>query len=168
MRTLLLNIFNGRVVSPWWILLIDMGITVNSFAIAFVLRLNVDLSYYSVTDLVLAGAWVQAVYLVSFMLFGSYRGVIRHSSYNELKQLIKACFVAFFVLLISHSLIEFMGYGWFNTPRLVLVFHFLLSAMLCFLFRMLVKEMYSSLTKKRTSTNVFIYGEGEMGHITLY
>jgi len=167
MKTLLLNIFNGRVVSPWWILLIDMGITVNAFAIAFVFRLNVDLSFYSVTDLVLAAAWVQTVYLVSFILFGSYRGVIRHSNYNEFKQLIKACFVAFFVLILSHGLIDFLGYGWFNTPRLVLVFHFLLSSMLCFLFRMLVKEMYNSLTKKRTSTNVFIYGAGEMGHITL-
>lgn len=167
MKTLLFNIFNGRVVSPWWILLIDMGITVNAFAIAFVLRLNVDLPFYSITDLILGAVWVQAIYLVSFIWFGSYRGVIRHSNYNEFKQLIKACLAAFFVLMISHSIVEFMGYGWFNTPRFVLIFHFLLTAMLCFLFRMLVKETYNSLTKKNTSTNVFIYGAGEMGQITL-
>ena len=167
MKTLLLNIFNGRVVSPWWVLLIDMGITVNAFAIAFVLRLNVDLSFYSATDLIIGAVWVQSVYLASFMLFGSYRGVIRHSNYNEFKQLITACFAAFFVLILSHGLIDIMGYGWFNTPRLVLVFHFLLTAMLCFLFRILVKETYNSLTKKDTSTNVFIYGAGEMGQITL-
>ena len=167
MKTLLFNIFNGRVVSPWWILLIDMGITVNAFAIAFILRLNVHLSFYSITDLILGEAWVIAVYLASFIWFGSYRGVIRHSNYNEFKQLIKACLTAFFVLMISHSIVKFMGYGWFNTPRFVLIFHFLLTSMLCFLFRMLVKEIYNSLTKKNTSTNVFIYGAGEMGQITL-
>ncbi|SMO50803.1 NDP-sugar epimerase, includes UDP-GlcNAc-inverting 4,6-dehydratase FlaA1 and capsular polysaccharide biosynthesis protein EpsC [Saccharicrinis carchari] len=167
MRTFLLNVFNGRVVSPWWILLIDMGICINAYIIAFVLRINVQLSYYSVSDMVLGATVVQVVYLASFLLFGSYRGVIRHSNYNEFRQLTIACFTAFLVLILCHAALQYVGYQWFNTPRLVLVFHFLLTAMLSFLFRMLVKETYSSLTKKNTSTNVFIYGAGEMGQITL-
>lgn len=42
-----------------------------------------------------------------------------------------------------------------------------MTAVISFAFRMVVKETYSSLTKKNTYTNVFIYGAGEMGQITL-
>lgn len=167
MKTLLLNIFNGRVVSPWWILLIDMGIAANAFVLAFILRLNVQLTAYSVSDMVIGAAYVLAVYLASFLLFGSYRGVIRHSNYNELKLLAIACFVAFSFLIGSGFVFDAFDYNWLRMPRLVLIFHFLMTIVLSFTFRILVKETYASLTKKNTSTNVFIYGAGDMGQITL-
>ena len=167
MKAILLNIFNGRVVSPWWILLIDMGISVNAFALAFILRLNVQLAAYSVSDMVAGGSYVLGVYLLSFLIFGSYRGVIRHSNYNELKLLAIACFVAFSFLLGSVFIMDLFDYNWFRLPRLVLIFHFLMTTVLSFTFRVLVKETYASLTKKNTSTNVFIYGAGDMGQITL-
>ncbi len=167
MKSILLNIFNGRVVSPWWILLIDLGISANAFVLAFILRLNVQLTAYSVSDMLIGGTYVLTVYLVSFLLFGSYRGVIRHSNYNELKLLAVACFSAFVFLILSSSVFEWLQYGWFIVPRLVLIFHFLMTIVLSFTFRILVKETYSSLTKKNTSTNVFIYGAGDMGQITL-
>ncbi|GAF03283.1 polysaccharide biosynthesis protein [Saccharicrinis fermentans] len=167
MKTILLNIFNGRVISPWWILVIDVGISVNAFLIAFILRLNIQLSSYSVSELVFNGGWVCFVYLISFLLFRSYRGVIRHSNYNEFKLLAVACFAAFSFLMLTNTVLDLVNYHLFNVPRLVLIFHFLMTAVISFAFRMVVKETYSSLTKKNTYTNVFIYGAGEMGQITL-
>ncbi len=167
MKRLLLSVFNGRVVSPWWILLIDMGISANAFVLAFILRLNVQLTTYSVSEMVIGASWVLSVYLVSFLLFGSYRGVIRHSNYNELKLLAIACFSAFLFLIISSSVFDIFSYNSIKIPRLVLIFHFLMTIVLSFTFRILVKETYVSLTKKNTSTNVLLYGAGDMGQITL-
>ncbi|TLX75685.1 polysaccharide biosynthesis protein [Labilibacter sediminis] len=167
LRTFLLNIFKGRNVSPWWILLIDMGIVTNAFILAFVLRLNVQLQTYSVSEMIIKAIWVLTVYLISFLLFGSYRGVIRHSNYHEFKLVIIACFSSFSFLMISDAVSRIAGYNWINVPRLVVIFQFLLTVMLSFVFRMIVKEMYASLTKKSTTTNVYIFGAGEMGQITL-
>ncbi len=167
MKNFLLNIFNGRVVSPWWILLIDLGIVANAFVIAFVLRLNLKLPSYSVWELITAGSWVLSIYLVSFLLTGSYRGVIRHSSYNEFKLLIIACFTAFMLLFVIDSTVKFYDWSWWRVPRLVLILHFLLATMLSFIFRMVVKETYAFLTKKRATINALVFGAGDMGQITL-
>ena len=147
--------------------MIDLTITANTYIIAFILRLNFHLPEYSVSELLLSGAWVLLVYLVSFLIFGSYRGVIRHSSYNEMKLLIIACFSAFAFLISFDTVTKIFQIHWIMIPRLVLIFHFLLTTMLSFAFRMAVKETYSLLTKKSTTVNVLIYGAGDMGQITL-
>ncbi len=166
MKSFLLNIFNGRIVSPWWILLIDLGIVVNAFAFSFLIRLNIQLNTYSVSQLFGIGLWVMAVYLISFLVFGSYRGVIRHSSYVEMKLLIISCFSAFIFLFISGFVANYFSIQWMQAPKFLLVFHFLLTVILTFSFRMIVRETYSLLTKKRTTKNIFIYGAGTMGQIT--
>ncbi len=167
MKNFLLTIFNGRIVSPWWILLIDLAIVLNAYLIAFVLRLNVQLASYSMWDFLSIGGWILVMYLIAYIVTGSYRGVIRHSSYNEFKQLILACFLAFGILLLVDAIVKINDWKWFKIPRLVLIFHFLLTTMLSFMFRMIVKETYAFLTKKRTTINALIYGAGDMGQITL-
>jgi FlaA1/EpsC-like NDP-sugar epimerase len=167
LKSFLLNIFNGRKISPWWILLIDMTIVANAFVLVFILRLNVQLMSYSVSEMFIKASWVLLIYLISFLLFGSYRGVIRHSNYHEFKLLILACFSAFAFLLFSDAVLKIIKYDWIKIPRLVIIFHFLMSVLLGFTFRMLVKETYASLTKKNTTINAFIFGAGDMGHITL-
>lgn len=167
MKSFLLNIFNGRIVSPWWILFIDLTIVANAFILSFILRLNLLLPDYSVSELITSGGWVLLIYLISFLLFGSYRGVIRHSSYSEMKLLIVASFAAFVFLFSVDTLVKTFQLHWIMIPRLVLVFHFLLTVIVCFAFRMFVKETYAFITKKKSTINAFIYGAGDMGQITL-
>jgi FlaA1/EpsC-like NDP-sugar epimerase len=167
MRSFLLNIFNGRIVSPWWILFIDIALAANAFILSFVIRLNLQLPEYTVSELIISGGWVLIVYSVSYLLFGSYRGVIRHSSYSEFKRLIIAGFTAFVFLLTADTIVKYYHLHWIMIPRLVIIFHFMLTVMLSFIFRIIVKETYSILTKKRATVNAVIYGAGDMGQITL-
>ena len=167
MKSFLLNIFNGRIVSPWWILFIDIALAANAFILSFIIRLNLQLPEYTVSELIISGGWVLFVYLISYILFGSYRGVIRHSSYSEFKRLIIAGFFAFAFLIIFDTLVKLLLLHWVMIPRLVLIFHFMLTMMLSFVFRIIVKETYTILTKKRTTVNALIYGAGDMGQITL-
>lgn len=167
MKSLLLKIFRNRIVSPWLILLIDSSIVVNTFILSYIVRLNVLLSSYSVSDLVLSSLWVISIYLLTFLLLNSFKGIIRHSSYSEFKLIITTCFFAFGTLFILNYLIDFFELNWIYISKLVLIIHFFLTVTLCVVFRMLVKEIYVFLTKKRTSENVFIYGAGVMGQITM-
>lgn len=167
MKILLLKFLKDRIVSPWIILGIDMILVINAFIIAYTLRLNVSLSNYAASEMILSVIWVSAVYLLAFLSFGSYKGVIRHSNYDEFKLLFLTVLGAFVVLWIFNFLVEYYTLKWVNVPRIVLGLHFLLGLVFMLGFRVFVKEVYALLTKKRTSTNVLIYGAGEMGQVTM-
>lgn len=66
MKEFLLKVFNDRIISPWWILLIDMMLVSNAFVISYVIRLNVMLPSYSVWEFVRGGAYVIFVYAIVF------------------------------------------------------------------------------------------------------
>jgi len=167
MRSVLLNLFKGRIVSPWWILLIDMGIVANVFILSYIIQLNIQVPAYLISDMTLSCIWVSFFYLMSYLIFGSYRGVIRHSNYNEFKMMIRTTLVAFALLVAGNEVVSYLNVEAIRMSRLLLIFHFLLTVILSLGFRMFVKETYSFLTKKRTNTNAFIYGAGDMGQITL-
>jgi len=167
MKNFLLNIFNGRVVSPWWILLVDVVLTANAFIVAFVLRLNMHLPHYSFMDFFQGGSWALFIYLISFIVYGSYRGVIRHTNYGELKLLVLSCATAFFFLVGLDTAVKSFQLNFIKIPRLALTFHFMLTLLLCFSFRMLVRETYAYLTRKKGDVNTLVYGAGDLGIITL-
>ncbi|MFT3739980.1 MAG: nucleoside-diphosphate sugar epimerase/dehydratase [Breznakibacter sp.] len=166
MKAFLLKIFEGRIISPWWILLIDVMLSANAYVVAFVLRLNLHIDSYSVLQLIRGGAWTLLVYLVSFLLFGSYRGVIRHSNYTELRLVIVSSFIAFVFVWAFQSIVP-LFFEWVDIPRLVLIFHFTVTIFFCLGFRMVVRETYAYLTRKTSSVNAVIYGAGDLGLITL-
>ena len=167
LKKFLLGIFNGRIISPWWILLIDLLLSANAYVIAFVLRLNFQIDSYSVGQLIRGGAWVLVVYTAMFVLFGSHRGVIRHSNYKEFRLVSVAGFSAFLFLVLFQSLTYMFWSDWVDIPRLLLVFHFTFTVVLCLGFRMVVRETYIFLTRKRATVNTVIYGAGDLGLVTL-
>lgn len=166
MKAFLLKVFEGRIISPWWILLIDLMLSANAYLIAFILRLNFQVDSYSVLQLLRGGAWILLVYLAFFLFFGSYRGVIRHSNYTELRLVVISSFSAFSFLLLFQSITP-LFFEWIDIPRLVLIFHFTATVFFCLGFRMLVRETYAFLTRKNATVNAVIYGAGDLGLITL-
>ncbi|MGV8828151.1 MAG: polysaccharide biosynthesis protein [Breznakibacter sp.] len=167
MKRLLSGILSGRIISPWWILLIDMLLISNSFVLASVLELNQYIITLPALALVKSSILVFLVYFLVFVVTKSYRGVIRHTGYEEIKTLSKACLVGFFILMA----LSFMG-SIFQVPTLyipyvTLTIHLFFSLFLCFIFRMVVKETYSYLTRKSDLVNAYIFGAGELGLITL-
>ena len=112
MKHILLNVFKGRVVSPWWILLIDLVLAANAYVIAFVLRLNFQVTEYTFLDFFATGSWVILIYLTFFMIYKSYKGVIRHTNYTELKLLMLACFTAFSFSYAVNRVAIMYDFGW--------------------------------------------------------
>ncbi len=167
MKKFLLKLMNSKVISPWWVLAIDMLIVANAFFIAFLLRLSFQLSSLYVWDMVASGGSILAIYLFTYLVTGTYKGVVRHSNYFELKVLIIACFKAFVLALFAELVFSAYEVSWWKIPRLVLFFHFLLTAMISFAFRFVVKETYYYLTKRHAIINTLIYGAGNMGQIAL-
>jgi FlaA1/EpsC-like NDP-sugar epimerase len=167
MKDLLLKAFNGRIISPWWIMLIDIILISNAFVIAYIVRLNVMLPGYSVWEFVRGGGYVILVYTAVFFLFRVHTGVIRHTNFSELRILVVACMIALAFLLGFDFLIHLIDKKIMIVPRLVLVLHFVMVVFLCFGFRMLVRETYSFLTTRHGTVNTVIYGTDDLALITL-
>jgi FlaA1/EpsC-like NDP-sugar epimerase len=167
MKQILLKIFNGRILSPWWILLIDMVLIANAYMISYIVRINIMLPDYSVWEFARGGGYVTLVYAAVFFVFGVHRGVIRHTNFTELRMLLVACATALVVLLGIDTVTRLLGYDVGLVPRLVLILQFLLVVFFCFGFRLVVRETYALLTQHHGSISTVIYGTGDMGLITL-
>lgn len=167
MKELLLKVFNGRIISPWWILMIDLLLISNAFVIAYVVRLNVMLPAYTVWEFIRGGSYVILVYGLVFYLFRIHKGVIRHTNFSELRILITACTVAMLIMLGIHTIVDFVNPDIVMVPRLVLMLHFILVVFFCFGFRLVVRETYAFLTSSQGSVNTVIYGTEDLALITM-
>ena len=167
MKRLLSGILSGRIISPWWILLIDMLLISNSFVLASVLELNQYIITLSALTLAKSALLVFFVYLLVFVVTKSYRGVIRHTGYEEIKTLSIACFTGYLLLVILSLVGSAFEISLLQIPYVTLTVHLFVSLFLCFVFRMVVKETYSYLTRKSDLVNAYIFGAGELGLITL-
>jgi FlaA1/EpsC-like NDP-sugar epimerase len=168
MKEILVKAFNGRIISPWWILAIDTVLVANAFIVAYVLRLNFSLPAYTVWEFLYGSAFATIVYVIVFFIFGVHKGVIRHTNFSELRVLLFSCLIAFSILLGFDIVLKFFDWREQSVvPRLVLVLHFMLVAILCFGFRLVVRETYTYLTQRKGTINAVIYGAGDLGLITL-
>ncbi|MDR2928097.1 MAG: polysaccharide biosynthesis protein [Cytophagaceae bacterium] len=165
-KDFLLRIFGKRIISPWLILTIDLFLLMISFGLAYILRLNFTLTSYPVADFFVGIVEVTLVYGIIFFLFGVHRGVIRHTSFTELRRLLSACIAAFIILLIIDIAIRTVSNSITMVPRLVLILHFMQVVLLCFGFRLFVREVYTYLTRNKGTINAVIYGAGDLGMIT--
>ncbi len=167
MKSFLLNFIKNRVVSPWWILLIDMLLVFSALIISFALAVSFDLETYSFVKLVVSIASVFIIYFLTYLLSETNKGVVRHSNYFEFKAIIVSYLKAFVIAFIIDYIISDFYFSELIIPGSVLFIHFMLTTILGFVFRMAVKEVYRFLMKNKAKTNTLIYGAGEMGLITL-
>ena len=90
MFTLLLRFYRDRFLSRWTVLFFDATATLITLIASIAIRFNfsVDaaqrvLNIYSFTG-------VLALYCLGFILVGSYKGILRHTSLDDVKNVLKA------------------------------------------------------------------------------
>lgn len=167
LKVRLLKLLNARILSPWWIFLIDLILTSIAFIIAYVVRLNFKLPTISVFEFLIAGGICVGVYAASFLFFSSYKGVIRHTELRELIRLIYTNFSAVVVLFGLDFLNQFFELGVIHVPYLVLVLQAVFTLFFLTGFRLFVREIFSYLSKVEKTKKTLIYGAGDLGLLAL-
>jgi len=167
MKKKLFDLFNRRILSPWWIFVIDLFLVSFAFIIAYVVRLNFNLPNISVWDFLVAGGCCIGVYAFCFLIFSSYKGVIRHTELRELIRLIYTTFSAVVLLFIFDFINQIFDGGVIHVPYLVLVLQFIFSLFFLTGFRLLVREVYAYLSKVEKTKKTIIYGAGDLGLLAL-
>ena len=156
--------FGTHILSKWIVLGFDIVITVFTYGTAYILRFNFNIEIISFSDFINHTLVTTAIFALSFLLFKSYDGIIRHSGIADARRLIKAGITAT-IICITISLVNRNIDGTLLIlPVSIAIIHFVLNISLLAFSRYVIKVLFYQSTKNNVSpVNVIIYGAGRRG-----
>ncbi|GAB3898135.1 nucleoside-diphosphate sugar epimerase/dehydratase [Larkinella knui] len=164
-----LRTYTNRFLSSYLILLTDTVIALVAFIIAFGLRFNFDVSAINGEKL-LAGLLITTVSrLICFVRVGSYRGIIRHTSLEDLRLLGLAVTLSTALTALISGLLALLSGQWqFYVPVSILLIDYFCCLVILAASRFGAKTLYwhVRLVGAGGRQPVLIYGAGKTGLLT--
>ena len=167
MNALIYNSIRNFVVPRYFVLFTDIVITAGSFFAAYVLRLNFNLAEIPVRQMTEQLMFVVLpLYLMAFLLTGSFKGIVRHSSIEDAVRLCVAISGAMLISLVfAWFSRRFLLHEWF-LPYSVVLIHGAIVSVLLLGVRILTRGLYYTyIIQHKYYKRVLIFGAGEMGKI---
>ena len=164
-----LRMLNGRIVSRWLILFIDIVVVWVSYVLANIIRFNFEFANLEWSLLLTDSAMVVLVSTSFFLLFKSYASIIRHTSIHDTVKVFQAMTASgLFLVLLSNLGTLSLSTKTFSIPLSIILIFYLNSLFALIFLRILIKLVYHNIYhhKNTESVNVLIYGAGELGMIT--
>lgn len=156
----------------WIIIVLDLLVSLSALLLAYSIRFDV----YANAE-VLAKEWailktslpiIIGIKLIVFYLFKIHKGLIRHTSLEDVRRIFFAVLTSTLLLLAGGLIRANFFDGTYLIPTSVLLVEFLTSLLLLIGFRFTIKVYYYELNKRtlKSSKNILIYGAGVSGLIT--
>lgn len=157
-----------RYASKWTVLIIDLCIVSVSFILAYFIRFNLSFDF-DVQRLWSQLPIVVLLFLIAFLISGSYKGVVRHTGIKDVYAIFNAVCLASIgaigVVLVNRTADLVDG---FTIPLSIIIINSLLTFLALAASRYVFKIGYETIMNKNSapSKNLIIYGAGESGIIT--
>jgi FlaA1/EpsC-like NDP-sugar epimerase len=166
LKNILINLFKKNY-PRWLVLVIDLYVVTNTFILSYLIRFNFRLSF-DTSKLLVELPIVLGVAFLVFIVFGSYKGIVRHTGIKD-SFIVSAASLGIYIILTSMVLLnqntDYLDY--FAVPLSITTIHFLLNVFVLVASRYLFKELYNLLFNDLSiEKRVIIYGAGEAGLIT--
>jgi FlaA1/EpsC-like NDP-sugar epimerase len=164
----LLSRYTGKYASRWLVLFIDLSVVYLAYVLAKLIRHNFIVSDVEIEHLIQRGPILVGFYLVSFLAFHSYVGIIRQTSLYDAIKLFQATSVAALAIFIV-SITSEKYFGYIFASPIIIIIHFLISVYFLITARIFFKTIFITLVGygEKSKKNVLIYGAGQSGIITL-
>lgn len=161
--------FSHKFLPSIYVFCFDVLTVFITYFIAFAIRLNLDISQMDLLQVFYQSMVVTYIYALFFILFRSYSGIIRHTSFTDAIRILRASSSAFALAAVTIGIIRITGaqLSW-NLSLGVLIIHFLSTYFLLMVARITVKSTYFTLVgiRKKVDKRVIIYGAGGAGMLT--
>lgn len=132
----------------WIVLTIDMVICVLSLALVYFLLQNTPTPYKDLEAVYVQVSMLLGVNLIYFIVFKTYSGIIRHSTFKDIIKLaFSALATASTILLLNFLFTSVTGDKIYTIT--ILFLYMMVTFTLHFLYRVVVKEFYQILRKER-------------------
>lgn len=165
-KRLFLNNFD-KYASKWLVLIVDLFLVSVAFVLSYFIRFEVSFEFDKILVLyqlpmVLLGAFL------SFIIVGSYKGIIRHTGTRDAFNVLLATVLMFVLLTLSVFAVRIFNIDLtYNIPLSVLIIHYFITTFFLIVSRFLFKTIFEILKNQVVEhNNVLIYGAGDSGIIT--
>ena len=153
--------------SRWLVLIIDIFLVCISFVLAYTVRFNASLNF-NIKDLYYQIPIIAIIALISFLIVGSYKGIVRHTgtrdAFNVFLGTTLLSVITIIVVLFNSFFKIIPG---FTIPKTIIIIHYLITVLILVISRYVFKAFYEIISTELDSiTNVLIYGAGDSGLIT--
>lgn len=158
----------SRYASKWLVLFIDITLISISFVLSYFIRFNLTLNF-DVEKLLVQLPIIALIALISFLISGSYKGVVRHTGvrdvYNIFNAICMSSIIAIVLILINRQVDLIQD---FTIPLGIIIIHSLIGFVGLTSSRYIFKSLYNNLLLRdmKIAKNVLIYGAGESGILT--
>ncbi len=154
--------FSRRALPYWSIMLMDCAIVILSGILAFLIHHGAAQTTRLIIPLLATLAVYSLLFLVSFRIFRTYSGIVRFSSFIDLRKIGMAVVGGMVLVLILQSVFAFDHFkvGLKVTDVLMMGF---LAIILMWSIRIWVKALYDGTIRANRKTQVFIYGVRQGG-----
>lgn len=160
--------FNAqRYASKWLVLAIDLIVVSLSFVLSYLIRFNLTLDF-EVEKLLVQLPLIVFVSLLSFIIVGSYKGVVRHTGVRDVYNIFNAiCMSSIFVIFLVIANRHFEFVNGFTIPLSIIIINSLISFVSLTASRYIFKAFYHQIVgESKAMKKVLIYGAGESGILT--
>lgn len=153
--------------SKWIVLVIDLMLVSITFVFSYLIRFNLTLNFDS-AKLLLQLPIIMLIGAISFLITGSYKGVVRHTGvrdvYNIFNAICLSSIITIFMVILNREMDYMDG---FTVPLSIIIIHSLLNFIALTVSRYVFKTAYYNFVKQfKITKNVLIYGAGESGILT--
>lgn len=156
-----------RYASKWLVLVIDLITVAFSFILSYLIRFNLTLNF-EVEKLMMQLPLIICTAFVSFIIVGSYKGVVRHTGVRDVYNIFNAiCLSSIMVIFLVMANRQFGFVPQFTIPISIIIVNSLISFISLTSSRYIFKSLYNQINGDLiTSKNVIIYGAGDSGILT--
>jgi FlaA1/EpsC-like NDP-sugar epimerase len=157
----------NKYASRWLVLLIDCLLVFQTFFLAYFIRFNFSFNF-NTQDFIYQEPLVLLLALVSFLVVGSYKGVVRHTGVKDAFNVMYAVSLLSFLLVVLVLINNWLQiFPSFTIPLSIIVIHYLLNVVVLIASRFVFKIIYNRIMLDfKSNTNILIYGAGDSGFIT--
>lgn len=156
-----------RYASKWLVLAIDLTIVGLSFVLSYIIRFNLTLDF-DVHKLGYQLPLVMLLSLFSFIIIGSYKGIIRHTGIKDVYNIFNAICLSSILtifMVLGNRMANFVD--GFTIPLSIIIIHSLIGFIGLTASRYVFKTLFENIVRKyKVTKNILIYGAGESGILT--
>ncbi len=157
----------NRYASKWVVLVVDLILVSLSFILANFIRFNASFEFETY-NLINQIPIVTVLALLSFLVVGSYKGIIRHTGIRDVFNVFIGAtllgIVTFIAVFINRS---FELVTEFTIPISIIIIHYFVNVFVLTISRFVFKSFFEIINSELGDvTNALIYGAGDSGMIT--
>ncbi len=153
-------LLDQRFLPRWMVVAIDLSICLFSYFISVLILSDTPMKSFEVLTFPQRAFVLISIHLICFVLFRSYSGIIRHSTFTDVYRLALSTASAFLLSMVGNSAyLSFSGHEIFSGMDLLL--YAFLSLTFLIAFRVTVKESYRFLRKTAANNSkkrVIVFG----------